>query len=316
MPTCRNQITEHAIASRTKHSFLSFHHERHSHSKKDPPFLSSYPSFIPPRIFFSAHQRQRPRRAHRAPPTGAGGDALSTELLLKAFARTINTAQKKGKRRKIDTQIHPGETLTRFNKCVALSFPFLFTILVTSAGYAGEQILVILSFGLLSVLSIETDVRPLVCPAVQSSLATVRAQHKKGAAPAEPTSFAAPMNSKTLKSTPASKPKSTPASKTASKPNTEAAPTPIDKHAFRPKELPRTSAAAPCRLDDIARAPPELSAFGRKKSANPTSFTARDGRCTGGCGKEVSRVEGFEARCGRRGWRREGRRVVGEGEDE
>ncbi|KAJ7806591.1 hypothetical protein B0H14DRAFT_3767680 [Mycena olivaceomarginata] len=133
--------------------------------------------------------------------------------------------QKKGKRRKIgasgrDTQIHPGETLTRFNK------------------------------------RIEADVRPLVRSAVHSSLATARAQHKKGAAPAEPTSSAAPTNSQTLKSAPASKSESTPAFKTTSTPDAQAAPPPIDKYASTRKN---------------SRAPPELFAFGRKKSGNPTS---------------------------------------------
>ncbi|KAJ7806587.1 hypothetical protein B0H14DRAFT_3767672 [Mycena olivaceomarginata] len=78
------------------------------------------------------------------------------------------------------------------------------------------------------------------------------------------------MNSKTLKSAPASKSKSTPAPKTTSKPDAEAAPPWIDKHASRPKEFAHTSAARR-RLNDIA---PELSGLGRKKSANPTSSSS------------------------------------------
>ncbi|KAJ7307698.1 hypothetical protein DFH08DRAFT_975520 [Mycena albidolilacea] len=128
-------------------------------------------------------------RSPGATPSHPSGDALSTELLLKAFARTI----------------------------AALAFPFLSTHPRCECG------------------RIETDVRPLVRSAVQSSLATVRTQHKKGTAPAQPASSAAPTNSKTLKSAPASKSKSTPASKTTSTPDPEAAPPPIDKHASRPK---------------------------------------------------------------------------------
>ncbi|KAF8209610.1 hypothetical protein K438DRAFT_1513974, partial [Mycena galopus ATCC 62051] len=93
-----------------------------------------------------------------------GGDALSSEPLPKSFTRAIAAAQvradlrakrklagedgqdgptKKTKRRKVDnekgdTRIRPRETLVHFNK------------------------------------RIETDMRPLVRSAVQSSLATVR----------------------------------------------------------------------------------------------------------------------------------------------
>ncbi|KAJ7799258.1 hypothetical protein B0H14DRAFT_3788478 [Mycena olivaceomarginata] len=165
--------------------------------------------------------------------------------------------QKKGKRRKSDrherrdTQIHPGETLNRFNKRV------------------------------------ETDVHPLVRSAVQSSLATVRAQHKKGAAPAEPASQRRNLTRKP----PHLRPTNT-----------------------RPARNNSRAPPPPRRLDDIAQAPPALSAFGRTKSANPTSSinhktppgqgldplpcaAARDGRRARGRRKEILRVEGFETRC-------------------
>ncbi|KAK6967106.1 hypothetical protein R3P38DRAFT_3244799 [Favolaschia claudopus] len=47
---------------------------------------------------------------------------------------------------------------------------------------------------------------------------------------------------------------------------------PHDKHATRPKEFQHTSTAAPRRLNDIAQAPPDLSALARKaklKSKDP-----------------------------------------------
>ncbi|KAJ7307692.1 hypothetical protein DFH08DRAFT_1088637 [Mycena albidolilacea] len=103
---------------------------------------------------------------------------------------------------------------------------------------------------------------PLVRSAVQSSLATVRVQHKS-ATPSEPASS---------KSAPTSKP--TPQSSKPSdnsKPVEATPPTHVDKRTSRPEEFARTSSATPRRLNDIARAPPELSSFGRKKSANPTS---------------------------------------------
>ncbi|KAJ7923096.1 hypothetical protein B0H13DRAFT_1707238 [Mycena leptocephala] len=187
-------------------------------------------------------------------------DALSSEPLPKSFARAINAAQvradfrakrklgkgegedgpKKAKRRKVEgsvgeAKIRPGETLAHFNK------------------------------------RIETDMRPLVRSAVQSSLATVRAERKKSSS--DPTASSTP--SKTAKSTKSSAstaPKSTSNSK--SKPqfqDDDDAPAPVDKHASRPKEFARTSSAAPRRLNDIALAPPELSAHTRKAAPKTTS---------------------------------------------
>ncbi|KAJ7806608.1 hypothetical protein B0H14DRAFT_3152867 [Mycena olivaceomarginata] len=217
-------------------------------------------------------EQERSKKGSDLAPTrpGAGGDALSSEPLPKAFLRTINAAQvraefrakrklrgedgedgedgqKKGKRRKIDgggrdTQIRPGETLAHFNK------------------------------------RIETDMRPLVRSAVQSSLAAVRAQHKKGSAPSEssPSSKSAPTtNSNNAHSK--SNPKSSSAADGA---DSKPAPPPIDKHASRPNEFARTSSAAPRRLNDIAQAPPELSSFARKKSSTNTPAGKAGGKST------------------------------------
>ncbi|KAJ7908403.1 hypothetical protein B0H13DRAFT_2497361 [Mycena leptocephala] len=173
-------------------------------------------------------------------------DALSSEPLPKSFARAINAAQvradfrakrklgegegedgpKKAKRRKVEgsvgeAKIRPGETLAHFNK------------------------------------RIETDMRPLVRSAVQSSLATVRAERKKSS---DPTASSTPSKTaKTPKSSTSTAPKSTSNSKSKSQSkDDDDAPAPIDKHASRPKEFARTSSAAPRRLNDIALAPPEL----------------------------------------------------------
>ncbi|KAJ7848037.1 hypothetical protein B0H14DRAFT_3867315 [Mycena olivaceomarginata] len=217
-------------------------------------------------------EQERSKKGSDLAPTrpGAGGDALSSEPLPKAFLRTINAAQvradfrakrklrgedgedgedgqKKGKRQKIDggrdTHIRPGETLAHFNK------------------------------------RIETDMRPLVRSAMQSSLVTVRAQHKKGSAPSEstPSSKSAPTtNSKSNNAHSKSNPKSSSAADADPKP----APPPIDKHASRPKEFARTSSAAPRRLNDIAQAPPELSSFARKKSSTNTPAGKAGGKST------------------------------------
>ncbi|KAK7001739.1 hypothetical protein R3P38DRAFT_3216006 [Favolaschia claudopus] len=140
--------------------------------------------------------------------------------------------QPKKKRRKSEggaepmQKIRPGETLAHFNK------------------------------------RIETDMRPLVRTAVQSSLATVRAEHKK--------------SKNTMPSASTGTPSHPPPSKGKPKPkhtddNDDPHP-PHDKHATRPKEFQHTSTAAPRRLNDIAQAPPDLSALARKaklKSKDP-----------------------------------------------
>jgi hypothetical protein len=122
--------------------------------------------------------------------------------------------------------------------------------------------------------------RPLVRSAVQSSLAAVRAQHKKGPAPFEssPSSKSAPTtNSKSNNAHSKSTPKSSSAADGA---DPKPVPPPIDKHASRPKEFARTSSAAPRRLNDIAQAPPELSSFARKKSSTNAPAGKAGGKST------------------------------------
>jgi hypothetical protein len=125
---------------------------------------------------------------------------------------------------------------------------------------------------------IETDMRPLVRSAVQSSLAAVRAQHKKGSGPSEsaPSFKSAPTtNSKSNNAHSKNNPKSS-----AADADPKPAPPPIDKHASRLKEFARTSSAAPRRLNDIAQAPPELSSFARKKSSTNTPAGKAGGKST------------------------------------
>ncbi|KAF7365771.1 hypothetical protein MVEN_00451100 [Mycena venus] len=215
----------------------------------------SFSSFVMPhkKAKRSVREQERSKKGTDLAPTRGGGDALSSEPLPKSFQRAINAAQvradyhakrkmreedgegedgpKKAKRRKVEgagveTKIRPGETLAHFNK------------------------------------RIETDMRPLVRSAVQSSLATVRAVRKNGALASASTS-APSASSKDPKST---APPSNSNSKSKPTP-VPPAPTPVDKHASRPKEFARTSTAAPRRLNDIAQAPPELSALARKASA-------------------------------------------------
>ncbi|KAJ7698539.1 hypothetical protein B0H14DRAFT_3528821 [Mycena olivaceomarginata] len=75
-----------------------------------------------------------------------------------------------------------------------------------------------------------------------------------------------------------------------SKPAASADATPpihVEKHASRPKEFARTF-AAPRRLKDIAPAPPELSSFARKKSANPILSLSGNNKTTGTPAGEAS----------------------------
>ncbi|KAJ7085186.1 hypothetical protein B0H15DRAFT_379457 [Mycena belliarum] len=203
----------------------------------------------------SIREQQRSQKGDDlAPMRGGGGDVLSSEPLPKSFVRAMNaglvraayrekrklrgegyedgegeTAPKK-KRQKLDgaqAQIRPGETLAHFNK------------------------------------RIETDMRPLVRSAMQTSLATTRAERKKAdSAPSKGAKTSAP----TLP---------TPNPKSKTKPthdaDAEPAPAPPDKHASRPKEFARTSTSAPRRLNDIALAPPDLSAAMARRVATSTS---------------------------------------------
>ncbi|KAJ6483153.1 hypothetical protein C8R45DRAFT_871032 [Mycena sanguinolenta] len=198
----------------------------------------------------SIREQERVKKGTDLAPTRGAGDALSNEPLPKGFARAINAVHvraefrkrkldgeedgdERKKRRKVDgdakekgkrkeeTRIRPGETLAHFNK------------------------------------RIESDMRPLVRSAVQSSLATVRAAHKSSKS-------TAPSASDRKSATDAQ-----PAPKSKSKPAADDAPAPVpkDKHASRPKEFARTSTATPRRLNDIAQAPPELGSFTRKSAA-------------------------------------------------
>ncbi|KAJ7107775.1 hypothetical protein C8R44DRAFT_714472 [Mycena epipterygia] len=211
----------------------------------------------------SIREQQRSQKGADLAP-GRGGDALSSEPLPKSFVRAMNAGQvradfrakrklrgegyedgdddkPKTKKRKLEgaeAKIRPGETLAHFNK------------------------------------RIETDMRPLVRSAVQSSLATGRAERKKTSEPAKgaPKSTAAgaePPN-----------PKSNGKSKSTQK-TPAAEPEPEDKHASRPKEFARTSSAAPRRLNDIAMAPPDLSAMARRASGaaarTPGAVTSKAG---------------------------------------
>ncbi|KAJ7220990.1 hypothetical protein C8J57DRAFT_1393519 [Mycena rebaudengoi] len=204
-------------------------------------------------------QQRSAQGADLAPSNRGGGDALSNEPLPKSFVRALGAAQvraeyhakkkrklpgdgddddlggqKAKKKRRVDgggdptsTRILPGETLAHFNKRV------------------------------------ETNMRPLVRSAVQSSLATERAQRKK------PNTTAAqpPANAKTNANSKSSS--APPNSKSKSKLPVDAeedAP-PQDKHASRPKEFARTSSSTPRRLNDVAMAPPDLSASTRRAVA-------------------------------------------------
>ncbi|KAJ7674135.1 hypothetical protein B0H17DRAFT_946946 [Mycena rosella] len=203
----------------------------------------------------SIREQQRSQKGSDLAP-GRGGDALSSEPLPKSFVRAMNAgtvraefrakrklrgdgwedgdgpregAPKKAKRRKLEgaeAQIRPGETLAHFNKRV------------------------------------ETDMRPLVRTAMQTSLATTRAERKKTEKPSmkPPAAPAAPTADSKSKPT-------KPNSKQPKDEDDDDDDEPADKHAGRPKEFARTSSAAPRRLNDIALAPPDLSAMARKAAA-------------------------------------------------
>ncbi|KAJ7652630.1 hypothetical protein B0H17DRAFT_957803 [Mycena rosella] len=202
----------------------------------------------------SIREQQRSQKGSDLAP-GRGGGALSSEPLPKSFVRAMNAgtvraefrakrklrgdgwedgdgprgdAPKKAKRRKLEGP----EAQIRPGETLA---------------HFNKRV--------------ETDMRPLVRTAMQTSLATSRAERKKTdkpstkppAAPAVPTA-----NSKSKPTKPNSKPP---------KDDDEDDDEPADKHAGRPKEFARTSTAAPRRLNDVALAPPDLSAMARKAAA-------------------------------------------------
>ncbi|KAJ7431434.1 hypothetical protein B0H11DRAFT_1891647 [Mycena galericulata] len=220
----------------------------------------------------SIREEQRSQKgADLAPRSGGGGgDPLSNEPLPKSFLRALNAEQVradfrakrkrqrddgdsnreyegggKEKRRKLgekgegkngngETKIRPGETLAHFNK------------------------------------RIESDMRPLVRSAVQASLATTRAERKKALSS---TASAASSSTPTPSASSSANAKSKPHQKQADADAEGALQIPEDKHAHRPKEFARTSSAAPRRLNDIALAPPDLSAMARRANAKSTNTT-------------------------------------------
>ncbi|KAJ7132645.1 hypothetical protein C8R46DRAFT_1015455 [Mycena filopes] len=212
----------------------------------------------------SIRDEQRSQKGSDLAPTrsGGGGDALSSEPLPKSFTRALNAEQvradyrakrklredgdgddgpKKAKKRKLEVakaQIRPGETLAHFNK------------------------------------RIETDMRPLVRSAVQSSLATVRAERKNNTAGSKPLPSKGAKSSPADASTPSNPKSNSKLKKAAADDDVDEAP--VDKHASRPKEFARTSSAAPRRLNDIALAPPELKPI-KTKAANPAWTTKGSG---------------------------------------
>ncbi|KAJ7776927.1 hypothetical protein DFH07DRAFT_911811 [Mycena maculata] len=217
----------------------------------------------------SIREQQRSQKGADLAPSHKG-DALSSEPLPKSFTRALNAERvradfrakrklrgedgedgngdgpKKAKRRKMeagDAQIRPGETLAHFNK------------------------------------RIETDMRPLVRSAVQASLATTRAERKKTVSSS--TSSTAPAAASASASTSTNsqqKSKSKQNPKSQAQPDSELeAP---DKHAGRPKEFARTSSAAPRRLNDIALAPPDLSAMKRLASKSKSSGKNGSGKAS------------------------------------
>ncbi|KAK7050609.1 hypothetical protein R3P38DRAFT_3387495 [Favolaschia claudopus] len=215
----------------------------------------------------SVREQERSKKGNDLAPS-RGADALSSEPLPKSFLRAINAAQvraefrekkrklrdegrdavegggdqPKKKRRKSEggaetiQRIRPGETLAHFNK------------------------------------RIETDMRPLVRTAVQSSLATVRAEHNKSKSKSKAATTTTTPSTSTP--TPTTSQPSLPKGKPKTQPDD---PPPHDKHASRPKEFAHTSTAAPRRLNDIAQAPPDLSALARKaKSKDPNGSKAKE----------------------------------------
>ncbi|KAJ7307671.1 hypothetical protein DFH08DRAFT_493086, partial [Mycena albidolilacea] len=185
-----------------------------------------------------------------APTRPGGGGVLSSELLPKAFVRTMNAATS-APSASCAEKTETGRKGTGRRRASGGR--------LTVRGIRGSA-----RGRLWCTLTNESkDMRPLVRSAVQSSLATVRAQHKKGAAePASSSPLSSPSSKNPKPLDPASKSKSNPTA------DAQSVPPPIDKHASRPKEFARASSAAPRRLNDSVQAPPELSSFAHRKS-NP-----------------------------------------------
>ncbi|KAJ7480756.1 hypothetical protein FB451DRAFT_1350845 [Mycena latifolia] len=209
----------------------------------------------------SIREQQRSQQGTDLAP-GRGGDALSSEPLPKSFVRAMNAgtvrAEFHAKRKARGDGFEDGGSEGAPKKAKRRKLEG-----AEAQIRPGETLA---HFN----KRVETDMRPLVRSAVQASLATTRAERKKAdSTPSKPTKSPAAVTSN-----PKSKPK--PALK-----SDEDEPAPIDKHASRPKEFARTSTAAPRRLNDIALAPPDLSAMSRKAASktnkgasNPTGKTS------------------------------------------
>ncbi|KAJ7848013.1 hypothetical protein B0H14DRAFT_3453376 [Mycena olivaceomarginata] len=171
---------------------------------------------------------------------GAGGNTLSLEPFPKDFARTINTVL-------FGSAVVVLASGSRFVVPFAVSFrmdALVSTIACGSLGYTMDMARRVLA------VAPYLDMRPLVHSAVQSSLATVRAQHKKGA------------------------------STTPSPPclNLLPPPSPLrNKHTSHPKNQ-CTPPPPLCRLNNMAQALPKLSSFVRKILFHQYQYTHGEGR--------------------------------------
>ncbi|KAJ6616336.1 hypothetical protein B0H10DRAFT_1799678 [Mycena sp. CBHHK59/15] len=209
----------------------------------------------------SIREQQRSQKGADLAPSR--GDALSSEPLPKGLARALNAVQVRADFRAKRKQAGGGEDGGAPRKKRRK--------VDGDGGEKGEAQRILPGETLAHFNKrVETNMRPLVRSAVQSSLATTRAAARK------PTAAA------TTKSTPdPTKSKST--SKSAAKSNVKltAPEPPPDKHATRPKEFAHTSSAAPRRLNDIALAPPDLSAPTRRAASNSTSSKTSAGGTPG-----------------------------------
>ncbi|KAF8802187.1 hypothetical protein BYT27DRAFT_7113461 [Phlegmacium glaucopus] len=106
---------------------------------------------------------------------------------------------------------------------------------------------------------VEDDLRPLVKSAVQASLAVTRNRAKAEKEAHAEAKKAKPANGKTKKV------------HFSEETMHDSSPPPrIDKHAGRPKEFQLASSSVPRRLNDIAKAPPEIKKFSRGASSTIT----------------------------------------------
>ncbi|KAF7329175.1 hypothetical protein MKEN_00178100 [Mycena kentingensis (nom. inval.)] len=187
--------------------------------------------------------------ADHAPSKDSHSDALSSEPLPKAFARAINAAQVRAEyhaKRKLGGE-DTGEGETRQAKR-------------RKTGKAEDDGMRIRPGETLAHFNkrIEGDMRPLVKNAIQSSRATERAQKKTDLTARGKAKKASKTADDADDDVVSSKSKSAPKTPTTSAPPPE-----------KPKDFARTSTSAPRRLNDIAQAPPDLSALVRKAQSRP-----------------------------------------------